>query len=338
MGFFGWVKPNFVLDGVCYEVNFTKRKKNRSGTLKVSLRARSRAEFEVVKESSLSGFAKSIGLSQEIQTGDPNFDDNCYIRTDSVRFTGALLQNVAVREQIQNLLRLGFDLVGHDGERIFASKSSAVPQDRENEQLIHSTVRALNPISLQIQNTRALGEDHTISGSTKGTIAYSTGIGSLVCGVILLIAGQSMYEPIQSWLFFLASLNYSVVIFLIYAFVMYLFLKGRSRSHQQFLTALFASLVGIPLLTFGALIFINGRNDPGGATAHDLLITDKYTSRKKKTTKYHVKYMWGSGFGSVSRNVTSAEYNRVNVGQSRIEITTKPGNLGYEWVVSTKIR
>lgn len=332
-------------DGISYTVNFKRKGKKRSttGTLRISVRAISHAEFKISKESSLDRVAKAIGLSKEVQSGDRNFDEHHYILSDSVAFSTALLKVVEVRQEIASIFMLGFDRVEHDGATISAVMNTANRSDGDASHRTDCVVRALQGISQEISKTCVAAVDNLLAASTKRTISYSICIGAGLTGLIFTIWGSSAYPLINSGELFRDSLEYSVPLYVIVLCLMFFMLRGRSSSHRDFIAFFFIALVGFPLAGYGIGIILNGRNDPGPLIQHSQLITDRYTTtttkKGRKTTHYHVRYdYWGQPPHQLSHSVSSSEYSAVVPGRSRVEIGVKPGKLGYEWISSWGIQ
>ncbi len=332
-------KTNRTLAGAPYQVKFTKRRKGGGGTLRISVRVNSRAEFKITKESVVAKLGKAIGLAVELQSGDPQFDKAFYLCTDSPKFTSNLLQNPEVRGNIAKLLGGEFHTLRHDGSELFTtllSGSSAVQNDTA---LIHAAVESLNRIAAEISKTRSLGEDHLLSSSTKRTIVNSICAAVVLLGIVFIVWGSNSYEPVSSSAVWLGAFP-AVSILLVSSLVgMFLFVRGRSSSTSEFLRFFACALLGIPMCGYGITTIINGRGDSGEARVYTQVISDRYTTKsKKKGTKYHIRYnSWHREDGALTRTVSQQQYNSISPGRSSIQFSIKPGTLGYEWIESYKI-
>ena len=71
---------------------------------------------------------------------------------------------------------------------------------------------------------------------------------------------------------------------------------------------------------------------------HNAPITEKYTTRSKNRTNYHVRVAsWRNPGETESFQISGSEYNAVVPNQSQMVITTRAGAFGIEWLVSKRV-
>ena len=157
-------------------------------------------------------------------------------------------------------------------------------------------------------------------------------------GLAGLIWGNVSYPPLDAFLIFKDSLGYSVPAFVLFSAVSIIFLKGRSSSHVDLLINLCIAVFGIPMSTYSGMLVSNGYLDEAPASYHEVVAIDKYYTRSKNSTTYHVKLQsWRENHAVEKIKVNKHGYDQIYRGRTMIGITTRPGYLGYEWLVAYKL-
>jgi hypothetical protein len=136
----------------------------------------------------------------------------------------------------------------------------------------------------------------------------------------------------------LDSLYYSLPLCFVLLALAFVLLKGRSRSHREFIIVAMIVLSGIPLSGAGARMFFNGYLDISEPATYTVETVSKYVSRSDDSTSYHLLLSsWRSAGDTEKLSVSSSEFDSVVPGQTRVAVTTKAGRYGYEWVSSYRI-
>jgi hypothetical protein len=121
----------------------------------------------------------------------------------------------------------------------------------------------------------------------------------------------------------------------VFAYLSAFLLSGTSRSHLAWAKLMTGSLILFPLGAGGTIGLLNGALDDSAPVANDAVIVEKYTSRSKNTTKYHVRCAsWRPGGGTISFEIDSADYPAVAPHRSKMVVVTHAGGLGVEWLKS----
>ena len=91
-----------------FSLRFYGRRKQTPDGFWISATCHAPGFFKISKEGALERLFKRFRLSTEIQTGDPAFDDACYISSDTAQFAFTYLKSVLHRKRIQKLFEMGF--------------------------------------------------------------------------------------------------------------------------------------------------------------------------------------------------------------------------------------
>ncbi len=83
---------------------------------------------------------------------------------------------------------------------------------------------------------------------------------------------------------------------------------------------------------------MNAWLDTAPSTAHQAAVLDKFErSKRRGRNDLVVLRSWQPGKEREERQVARGEFDPLEPGRSTVTVLTKPGHLGYEWVVSYRI-
>jgi len=101
-------------DGLKYLVKEHRNKSNVTGTdIKIPFECAS--VFKITKEGQLDRFFKSLGLTEEFQTGDAKFDETFYLASDCSKFRAEVKLDASARALIAELFSRGSKYIFCDG-------------------------------------------------------------------------------------------------------------------------------------------------------------------------------------------------------------------------------
>ena len=156
----------------------------------------------------------------------------------------------------------------------------------------------------------------------------------LAAGITGLILGLINYRPLDKGALLLDSFKYSLPLLVLFIWGAIKLLKGRSSSHRELMAASAIALFGFIFAGIGGEMTLNGLLDKSQASVHQAKVINKYYSKKKNNHSYYaVVESWRTDHYSEKIKVNSHFYQKLQPGQSTMVITTKPGALGFEWLV-----
>ena len=137
---------------------------------------------------------------------------------------------------------------------------------------------------------------------------------------------------------FLATLPWSLLVFVAGGFLLGRTLRGRSTAHREFLlmTAIFVPF--LPLGLWGGAMLANEKLDESAVVTHEARMTSKYIEPQKRGAYYYVVLeSWRPGQSAETIRVSPEGY-RDSREQQLWRVGTHAGRLGHEWVTSVELR
>lgn len=328
------------MDGQKYFYKYFSGSKDNPSYFKIWIDCRSRGSFRIGKETGFDRFFKSLGIAVEIQTGDSQFDKDYYINTDTVAFTRACFNSPERRQIVNDLFNLKFKEILHDGNHLEIKISPFKFNEDFDKATLESAVERLSAFS------KDLPEDYyepkvigTPAWKFKRGIIYTVSVISAVLGVAFLIWGNITYPPLDKLEMFKDSLNHSIPIFILFTVASIMFLKGRSSSHKDLLFSLGLALVGFPLIGYSGMLVANGYLDRAPASQHEVMVSGKHYTTSKNSHTYYLKLKsWRENRAHEQITVSRGVYDKATAGITIMRVTTRPGYLGYEWVVGYAVK
>ncbi|MDP8207856.1 MAG: hypothetical protein P9L92_14400 [Candidatus Electryonea clarkiae] len=326
-------KGNGVYDDVEYKYQYSSGSQYSPATLKITIECAAEGSLKLAKQTAFDVFWEKMGLSREIKTGDKEFDDLFYITTDDDNFTAAYLGSKEKREAATEIFNSGFREITLKRKFIEAKQVKPKKKKEITESMIEGIVKQLIILSKDIPDV--VPEVNVETGwKTKRAAAFIIPTLLGLTGVVAMIAGLMKFEPLDTGFLLLDSLKYSVPAQAVFLWQTIWMIKGRSSSHHEFTAIFFISLFSFFLAGFGGELFLNGYLDESISTSYSTIVVSKKTETNKNNTDYKVKVeSWREGKEYEKIETSKKIYESVNPHESTLNIRTKPGRFGYEWIV-----
>ncbi len=318
-----------VCDGVAYRFHYSPAARNSPATLKVSIDSPAGQPLRIVREGRAERLSKRIGLSAEIQTGDPAFDADLYIETEADEFTRTLLMRDDARQAVRDVFQLGFTAVHQDGRRLQAVWSPFKLRDDMDPALITGAVA---PLATLASRMPAMPPPARPARTPIAKAVVAAAVVMAIAALVLWLVADR-FRPLDGGAVLRDSLRYSIpalVVWLAFAFVQ---LRGRSTAHKELVLVVCLSAFAFGLGGDALEVAFNGWADLGSPTSHDTEVIRTYR-RGGRTTTYHVVVTsWRRPRQAENLVVSSGLYRAARPHQ-HVTVVTKPGRLGFEWIVS----
>lgn len=291
-------------------------------------------EFHMVEETWFDQVCKRYGLAVEVQTGDDKFDDACYVRSDTPALAAAYLTDPLKRIAILDLRRLGFREVVLRDRTLTATWTGFDPAAHHRDDLDADVAARLLILARNLPDPKPEYRTHTGSGRTKWATLLWLFLLAFGATVVALLA----FTPVAATDLLVRAVPAALAGLPLFGFAAARLLRGTSRSHLSWSQVMTGALLLVPLGCSGTITWLNGVVDGSPDTAHEAVIVEKYTSKSKSKTKYHVRCAtWRPGGGTISYQVSDADYGAVVPHRSRMVVTTRAGWLGVEWEKSRRV-
>lgn len=326
-------------DGRHFFYKYFAGSKNNPSYFKIWVTCPSGGSFQIGRESALDRLFKNLGITVEIQTGDKQFDRDYFINTDTVAFTSACFSSPERRQAVNELFKLNFKKISHNNNILEISITPFTFSEKFDKATVESAVKQLvvlgHDMPADYYERKVIG---TPAWKFQRNIIYTVSITSAVVGVVAMFWGNVSYPPLDPFDIFKDSLGHALPALLVFIVLSVYLLKGRSSSHVDLLTNLCISLIGIPLLVYSGMVTGNGYLDEFPAAYHEVRATGKHYSKSKNSTTYYVLLeSWRDSHVTEEIKVNKRSYDQIHSGITFMGITTRPGYLGYEWLVAYKI-
>jgi hypothetical protein len=324
------------LDGTPYTVLYTppvKGKNAKPSVLTISTAAACGGEFQMSVETWFDKMCKRLGIATEVQTGDDQFDDECYVRSDAPEFTAAYLADPVKRIAILDLRRFGFKEVTLDGGKLSAKWTGFDPTAHDRPELTADVAARLLLLARNLPAEQPEFANRT--GSRRRFWQGALWVGLI--GFALTALAVFRFTPVET-ADLLARAAAVLLAWPVFAYLSAYLLSGTSRSHNAWGGLMLGSLLLFPVGCAGAVDLLNGLLDGSPEAVHDALIVEKYTTKSKNSTNYHVRVAsWRDPGETVSFRVEANEYGAITPHRSRLRVATRGGALGVEWVKSKRV-
>jgi hypothetical protein len=325
------------MDGSTYAVLYlppVPGKNGRPSSLGVSTPVDAAGEFKITRETWFDRLGKRLGLALEVQTGDEEFDRECYVRSDTPEFAEAYLGDPVKRVAILDMRRLGFPDVTLKEGTISVTWVGFDPHKHDRPELTADAAARLILLGRNLPAHKPEFENRVGAHRKQWQVVLWV----FLAVFALTVIGLGFYPPLSGWDLASRAALLVVVAGPVFAFVSALLLRGTSTSHYAWGGLMIGTLLLFPLGGAGTAGLLNGLQDTSPEVTHKPLIVEKYTTKSKNSTNYHVRVQsWRDPGETESFGVSQTDWTAAVPHQSKLVVVTRAGWLGVEWVVSKRV-
>ncbi|MDW8242073.1 MAG: hypothetical protein RMJ88_02550 [Thermogemmata sp.] len=327
------------LDGVAITAIYRppeKRGKNQiPSELRVSTSVTASGEFHLLPETFWDRLGKRLGIAQEVTTGDAEFDERCYIRSDTPLFAAAYLSDPVKRIAFLDMQRLGFsEMTLHKGE-LTALWPHFDPAKDWRPELLDEAAARLVILSRDLPDV----QEEAAVQAVRRRIYSQWFLWAFL--IVFAIGTWWLGSDVMPWRegeWLLTSLPLIIVSLLAFAVVTALLLRGTSTSHHAWFRLMGGALLCLPFGSCEVVSAVNALTDTSPPQEHHLRIIDKYVHKSKRNKTYRVVCQsWRNPLLQEDMIVTSDEYALIVPGQSHMYVVVRAGGLGLEWIAERRV-
>ena len=295
--------------------------------------------FTVTEESGFDTFAKNSGLAVEVQTGDKIFDDRFYISAPDSNVLRTFVESSERRERIAKFFDAGFHSLGFSSDKLFLEARSDFLNGKspeEAKQLAESFIELSKDVAALGSDVSSLETSHMDSKSQGWLVGALLAV--VFTGIGVLIAGLAFYNPLDPWSMFVHSLMYSIPLCVFVTFQLISMVRGRSDGHKILATVLAFTIPSLLCVGQGLTAGYNGYFDKSEAVTHTQRIERVTYSKSDDSTSYYaIIQSWRKGEDTEKIQIGRREYKDLKKRLRSMEIVTRTGALGFEWLISYEI-
>lgn len=326
-------------DGMAFTLALEGKRKALPLQMTLSVEFPTEAAFTVTREGAMERLFKRLRISEEIQTGDPDFDRACYLATPRPRFTEAYFRSAEKRRSVMGLMAQGFREV-----RLKDSRLTAVLRVRElagnpAPALVADALDCLGRLLTEIPTGIQEAIQPAGAGVRQKQAVIFGGIGTvMLAGMVATIWADAFCWPLSPLRLFGDSLKFSLGPMILFMALAVWALKGRATSHWEIVAAVSLALIGFPLAGFGLGAAANGELDTAPIQTHSVRVVQKYTrTHKTSTTHIAAAESWRIAGRTEAIAFPADAWDRITPGRTTLTCDTRPGRLGFEWLLGCNI-
>jgi len=331
-------------EGISFQYNVSKSKKGRIIGLLVGIDGPIGYDYSFKKETSFDRFFKSIGLSNEYQVGNKEFDDLVYIVSDNVEFHRQLSSNATIATSVIEIFKLNekyncevVEICNNLG-RLWVSYTTGDFDENSILDLSSETASILKIIANEIEHIPKIPNSKWKDPFvTKAAIILAINTGFAINGLFRLIQPLVLFPfMVDLSQLLIDSLCWGVGLIFIFVIIAIIVLGRSARTHLVLIELLIVGTFGFVSTSFFELRDINIEFDKSVAAEYEVKVLDKEIRKKKKSKRYYL-YLndWNRRKTKEKVKVSSDFYHSVSI-RDDIIIKQREGYLEYRWVESVK--
>jgi hypothetical protein len=318
----------------------SKNKLDTAFILKFETLIKSAAELIVRTESGFDKFSKQGNLSHEHQTGYHDFDEKFYLTCEDRQTINQMFGSAEMRSMFFTLYDLGVSEIEiAENKMKITVKPYKLPSGLEDDAFL-KVVPYLSALAKKVNSLTVAKETRsTIFGFSEAQFFRGWSWTLFGLGGANLPISLFLYPVFNNLALFQKSLSYSIPLLMLNLLWVYLRAAGRSYAHRSLAWVLIIGGMGWLGLGFGGATLANGALDESESTQYTVVVIDKYSTKNKNRTNYHVSYELPFLPGDYySLSILRSEYDKIVINRSKINIDVRDGYLGFEWRESFNLK
>lgn len=326
-------------NGVNYFLKFDTEEKNKTQVITATyfgFEVDSKVIFDITEESRWDIFFKTIGFSEEFQTGDQLFDKHFYISSDNAAVKRFLRSEEIIRAEIMNLFTEGCVKIYSSRSIIWFKFSGNKSRKEEVISLCNNLQEKFSEALKRLKHLKS--DPFEFKTLLIEGIIYSLAIYSITgFSEFYFYEGDVHLTPFQV---VRMGIFVGVLAALFLLLLIYLFMKGSSRSHRIIIES--AMVLGISLPAGGFIVVSDINKNLDKSEAHivqakvENVYMTEHRSRKSRTTyTYHMNISTQNEPVGIhiptTIKISEDLYSQLSAGRVII-MRVKEGYLHYPWI------
>jgi hypothetical protein len=317
--------------------------KNKIRKIYLGIKCTDAVSFSIKRQSWLDSFFKYIGVSNEFETNDSEFDDTFYLVTDNSALQRLIATSDVFRSAIKNIMRLEEinnlkpkDLHCRNGRFWVVFSVGGNYEKGSMDRISHSLQRYFSDVAFALSKETRSKVNWADPFVIKAVILLAISSGLAINGFIQLFRSYFGYFPLvlDNSAIFYDALQYGAVILLVFLIVALFNLRRSARTHIVLLELMVVGSVGIFLSLAMEMRDVNMEWDRSPPQIHKVEIVNKYiwksNGRRKRTHYYVVVKDWRCDCGNYKFEMSQNMYDSID--GNHLSILQKSGYLGYPWI------
>jgi len=288
-----------------------------------------------------------LGISQELQTGDKNFDRKIYVAGDHPALHALLAGDPALRERILRLFEQGAVRIFSDGRHLWVESEELAYPSEQSLDTLHGVYLALKHGGPQRGHwllDRFLWKAILVEALVWSLALY--GAPAFVESLYREYVRGETPLYLDLWALAKPALQVAGVAFVAIFGLVLLILHGSSRGHRILLESFLVLAIGLPLSAMEVVSDFNLSANTSGPQTYDYRVVGRWdTSTKGVSGRYRYRANHYLRLAPATDGAPRAwPYLHVPVGLyhqtsqgTLLKVTMQTGRLGIPWIVRVDV-
>jgi hypothetical protein len=318
-------------EGAAYSETIHKNKRKITG-FTIGMPRTSPTWIRFHAESAIDRMCKRLGIANELQTGDPAFDDKVYVTCDHPHVHTVLRGTKPLRDAIHAVFDAGYASIQFDGAAVRMKRSSPAGPTETDLQLLKNVWAAAAALEHEPPSRLAdpfLWKAVLIEGAIWGIAGYAIGA---------FVDWRVRHEDHHLWPREVVTLGVIVAlaIFVVLVGLIALWMRGSSRGHRVIVESAIVLALGLPVSSIQLVDDTNRALDAAPSTfAEDTLDHCETRRHRTKRSYYYTYHLHLIGTAEragpqIPREVT-VPYELCRGDGAPVRFEIGPGRWGIPW-------
>ncbi len=320
--------------GVEYTCRYSGGTKSKPSRLSVVVDLPASVPFRVSRGGLGTRLCIALGLGRTVPTGDPVLDRTHVVACDAADWAGQVFGDAGTTAAVREVLRSGFTELRADGERLTAVWSGVRMTGDVDASVVSATVKRL----ARLRDAIAAVPVPSDAAATSGRRRALAMVPALVFTVgSMLVVWAMSFTLLDRRAVLMDSLRLSLpwlALFLVAGTQMF---RLSTTSPGELAAIVLFAVTGFPLAGYATELALNCALDTAPAVEHRVAVVEREVTQHRSTTSYWAVVRSWRGEQPEYVRVSIAQYARLVPKRSELVVVTRPGRLGFEWIVGSEV-
>ena len=322
--------------GVAYRCRYSGgSRRSRSSQFSVAVDLASGAPFRIARAGVGTRLCVALGMGRTVPTGDPGLDQTHLVACDAADWVARVFGDGDATAAAREILANGFTELRADGRSLTAVWRGGRTTGDVDASAVSATVRRLARLRDAVAAMPAPPD--AAAGGRRRILAVVPVVVFTVGWV--LVTWATTFTPLDARAVGLDSLKLSLPWLALFLVVGTQVFRLSTTSPRELMRIVLLALLGFPIAGFGTELTLNGALDAAPPVEHRVVVLDRgMVQGRWSPTYWAVVRSWRGAHGECTCiRITASEYARLVPKRSELLVTTRPGRLGFEWIVASAV-
>jgi len=320
--------------GVDYRCRYSGGTRSEPSRLSVAVDLASAVPFRISRAGLGTQLCVALGLGRTVPTGDLVLDQTHVVACDAADWAAQVFGDAEAGAAVREILQSGFTELRADGSRLVAVWSGVRMTADVDASVVSATVKRLARLRAAVVAVPAPLDAPAPERRRRILALVPTIVFTIGC---VLVVWATSFTLLDRRAVFMDSLRLSLPWLALFLVAGTQVFRLSTTSPGELAAIVLFSLIGFPLTGYATELALNCALDAAPPVEHRAVVLERQVSQSRRSASYWAVVPSWRGGREEYIPVSVVQYARLVPKRSELSVVTRPGRLGFEWIVASDV-